>query len=497
MSTEYFRVSSDIRLTIDYISPLGVPQTGKSNWTIKVSKNGVGNQPTTGVTITEIDAVNNAGSYEVTISGTTGFSQDVGTFELTIFDTDFPDRRWSETLYVTTTGDSTDSNGIAYFASSNGDGRIVDDLGDPIVGAVILVRNASTNAVITETSTDANGDWAVNINASANVFIQKSGYRESQTTLTVSGDIAIGPGSNVVLTPVSSVLGSGLTLSALLSYARRVARMRSGALTDAILKECVNDGLAYLSKRAEWGWYNRDGEMRLQAQVTDGTISVNGGSTTVTLAGATWPSWTTSGEIYIGSLYHKIVSVDSPTQITLATAYEGANLTGAAYRLFQDTYDLSPSLYQLNEIIYGQSWRWGPDAAAFGDVMRAKALYVDAEHHADLWATANGKLVLWPPPSVTTVVHYEYRAKPDKLVEDSDVADWDPNHEDLLHRAIDYQVALRYGDDAAGKSMREALSAMVEDLAYTTANETRPKNRNSPFFSSKKDLRNNRTYPNA
>jgi hypothetical protein len=188
MATEYYRVGSDIRTTIDYVDGNGVPQTGR-DFTFFVSKNGVGDQSTAGITINEVDPINNAGTYDVTISGTTGFTSLVGTYELTVYDSSDQSRRWSETFYVTTTGDATDSTGVAYFASSDGDGRVVDAQNDPIAGASILVRNAANNSVITETTTDANGNWSVNINASANVFVIKSGYQQGQSSLTVSGDV--------------------------------------------------------------------------------------------------------------------------------------------------------------------------------------------------------------------------------------------------------------------------------------------------------------------
>jgi hypothetical protein len=273
--------------------------------------------------------------------------------------------------------------------------------------------------------------------------------------------------------------------------------MRSGALTDTILYECINDALTYVAKRTSWGWYDREAELRLQGQYTEGTIDVTGGTVIVTLTGGTWPSWANSGDITIGNAYYRVLSVDSATQITLETAYEGPDIVAGSYRLFQDRYDLSPDLYQLNEVIYDDAWLWGPDPVPFADVVRVKALSITSDTQADLWAVSQGKLVLWPPPSQTRVVHYNYKAKPAKMVDESDVADWDPNHEDLLHRAIDYFVALKYGDDAGSKDYREALDSMIETLSYTTPNETRPKHRPSPFRRASRNRHDNRNYPNA
>ena len=477
MSGDYFRLNGTIYDSIHYYTG-GAAVTGKTDgdFTRELIKNGTGNQSTAGITISETDASNNPGTYDVEINGSTGFPSAVGTYTLIIYDTSDPDERWEMTYIVTADGLGSDSAGVAYFASSAGDGRVVDSGGSAIEGATVYARDSSNN-LLTETTTDASGDWAINIGTTATVYVVASGYQQNTDTVTVSGSTATGPGSNIELTAVTA--GSGLTASSLWAYARRQSRNQSGSLVDQIIKEIVNEALSHLAKRIRWPWLERVGGLTLNGSYTTGTIAVTEDSKTVTLSGGTWPSWAASGELFIGPQWHPVDTRDSDTQITLKTAYSGATESGKDYQLYQDRYDLEDDMLMFGDVYYGQEWLWSQDPIPFSELIRNKNESRYTNNYPYGWALNQDDLLIWPPPSDDRTIQYLYYAKPADLSSSGDSADWDPAHVDILHRAIDWLVAVRFGETAGGMGPNQA-----REILDTEVNACIDTNRKPMFYKS-------------
>lgn len=79
------------------------------------------------------------------------------------------------------------------------------------------------------------------------------------------------------------------------------------------------------------------GGSRKTANYTTGTVSVTNGSRTVTGSGTTWNTLVDSGMLFTtgggGGRHWPVLSVDTPTQLTLLDPYEGTTGAGVAYTL--------------------------------------------------------------------------------------------------------------------------------------------------------------------
>lgn len=454
--------------TFNYVSG-GSPVTGKvsGDFTLELSRNGSGNQSTTGITIAEVDSTNNAGLYSISLDETTSFVANTGTYTLTIYDTSDVSERWEITFYITATGDLSQSAIPAFFQSSSGDGRIVS-AGSPLESATIYFR-ASDGRLLAEAVSDSSGDYSVNLSETATGYAQKSGYQTGTFTITVSGGTATGPGFDVPLPATTA--GSGLTLSSLRAYARRQARDVSGDRGDQVLNECVNDALWSLAQRHRWSHLKRASELVVNGQYSSGTIDLTTETTTVTLTGGTWPSWAASGEMEISGQFYRIESRDSDTQLTLIAAYQGSTLSGGEYNLYRDRYVLPDDVYQFGQVLYGDSWLWPNTPTTMESVYAAKNHYMWTNEHAYAWAITNGEILLWPPPSSDQYFNYTYYAKPSEMTSDSDEADWDPIHRDILHRAIDVQVADRFGTTSGGRTSEECEAKLDRVITRALEND--------------------------
>ena len=478
MTDLYLRVGSTLTTSIDYANPSPVTGKVQGDFVIELSRNGVGNQSTTGITITEVDATNNAGEYNVSVDGVTGFMANTGTYTLTIYDNADDTARWDITYYVTVNGTPSDGTGPAYFASSSGDGRITDGA-IPLEGAQILFRDPFDQSIITQTVSGADGNWEINIDRTATGFVQLSGYTQESFTLTVTGGVATGPGSDVALTAITA--GTGLTGSALIGYTRRQCRDVSGNLADQIIKEIINESLLHLAKRHRWQFLQRVAELKLDGDYTEGQATILQGSAVLTITGGIFPGWAEEGEVYLASKWYRVASRDSDTQLTLEIAYEEPDIVDGSYRLYRDAYVLPVDLYQFGDLFYGQNWIWGDNPISFIELLRYKNDTRLTNNYAYNWSMANGKLYVWPPPTQTTTVNFNYYAKPGEIVDANSEADWDPLQIDVLHRAIDFFVAQRYGQTAGGQDVKTTEAILVQAINTTLANDMKYLTRPSPM----------------
>lgn len=81
---------------------------------------------------------------------------------------------------------------------------------------------------------------------------------------------------------------------------------------------------------------------------TQGTVNVTNGSKIITGGGALPPNWEGAG-VAAGDIFkvdsdgqeYVIESIDSPTQITLKTSYQGTTLIGEPYTIYRDIHDIA------------------------------------------------------------------------------------------------------------------------------------------------------------
>lgn len=111
--------------------------------------------------------------------------------------------------------------------------------------------------------------------------------------------------------------------------------------------------LDILTLRPFWWFLQKRGSITSVNKYNTGTVSVTTGSTTVTGSGTTFTSSMADYVIIINGLAQRISSYNSTTSLTLAEAWEGDTLTGAAFVIVKDRFDL-PRWLDVKSIRYIQ-----------------------------------------------------------------------------------------------------------------------------------------------
>lgn len=463
---------SDSIVLRDSTSFAGITGKVQGDFTIQVSKGSTGNVSTTGITITETDAINNPGDYDFAVDGSTGFVAATGEYTAVVFLTALPQYCYAKTFYVTSDGTFAGTVGAASFTATASDGRITDGA-VALQDATVRIRN-SANTILAQFTSDASGLWGpVYLSTGTyTIDVQKAGYTASNSkTIVVSGATATGPLVDIAIAVATS--GTGLTASDLWAYARRMARNRAGAQATTELTQAVNDALDMVSMEQLWPFLLTQNTLSLNAFYQIGTITLTQNSSTVTLAAGTWPIWAASGKIKYNGQILTVASRSSASDVLLDTAWNGATTSGASYLIFQDEYALASDLMKLGRLFPGNTWGWGGEPVSYEYLMEVQNDHTYSQKYPKMWATVGNRLIVWPYPSDTVLVNYSYYKKPASLVNASDEADWDPMQRILLYRAIDYQVSLRYEDCVAG-SPAQTLTNYKEQLTKSRPMDKTP-----------------------
>lgn len=456
--TIYCKVGTTLRDSFFYISKVtfaGVTGKTQGSFTIQVSKNATGNQSTTGIVITEVDATNNPGEYDFTVNAVTGFAATTGEWSIKIYDTADPQYMWTETYIVTSDGTGAGTAGIS-FTSSTSDGRVTA-AGSALAGATVYLRTPS-GVLFTSTTTNALGNWGpVYLDgAQAGTWTAtatKSGYSQASSSLTVTSTTVTGPGADIAISAVTT--GSGTTLSELMAYARKQVLDRVGVKADDLLKTAINDALVMLSREREWPYYRRFAQFRLYPNYSTGTITLTQDSAVVTLSGGTFPATATSlWSLELAGQFFPIATRDSGTQVTMAAVWGSASTTFAtsAWNIFQDAYTLPTDCQKFGRIYPGESWVWGGVPTSYADVNRAKNMILMGQKFPSCWGIHKNRIVMWPYPQTATSLGYDYYVQPERMVNSIDEADIDSNLLEPFHRAIDYHLAIQFGQTVSGSA---------------------------------------------
>lgn len=276
--------------------------------------------------------------------------------------------------------------------------------------------------------------------------------------------------------------------SDLLSYARVQVRNATGSQSDAVLQQAVNNSLWWIATSKFWNYYKTYGDFTLREPYSTGTLALTNGSTTVTLTGGTWPSWAASGKLKIGNKVYRVATRSSGTVVLLATAWAEDSESGTTYLLFQDEYTLASDLLKFGKPLPGPGWGSSGEATSFDEVLAAQNSQIIGEAYPRLWAIHGSggiaKIIMWPYPSGSedTQLAYWYYRRPAALSAAGDTADVDPLWQELLHRAIDYQVAIRYEGCVAGDAER-CYKRLIECFSRFSMNDKGPMNPAGPLSS--------------
>jgi hypothetical protein len=546
---QYFQVNRTIRDPIIIQNPDGTFATGlvQANFTVKLSSNGSGHQSTTGIAITEVDATNNPGQYDVVIDGTTGFAATQGTYTLAVTLTALPQFTYEQTYVVNNTGSSL---GGAFFTATAGNGRVVSlSTGLPIAGAAVVVSTGST--VLGYLLTNALGLWGPVYFPSTGTYlvtVQIAGYVTLTATITVAGTTAtLTPASDLSLTTSAIVIMSAAEMWA---YFTRQARDVSGTKSVTERTQGVQDAIDMVMKAHKWSWLLRraylqiNGYLTMTVQLTNnssaigfvtstsvlgvtintggtgytgpvfnvtftggggvgaqGTANVVGGavvSVTMVTGGSGYtsaptpvftagggsnasgtsvlltqfPTWTANGRFLIESQVLDCASLTNGTNAVLVVPYAGQTKQVAAI-LLQDQYELPDNMLWFHKLIPFQRWGWGGEPTSPEDFYQMQSAVIYQQRFPGKWTIHNGNLMMYPYPQTTDTLCYTYYIRPSPLVNSSDLLDWDPSQLEVIRRAIDVQVCVRYGTYAGGTKVEaEAAYEKALMLAKESSRET-------------------------
>jgi len=470
MSTPvYVQRGATFRDTFVYQNPDGTFVTGltQAAFTIRCSLNGA-NRANTGITITEVNAGSNPGEYALVLDGTTGPASAIGSYTVTVTRTSDPRRTWEQT-YVVNLGGASSTSGIAFTATA-ANGRAMFS-GSPLANATVVITTPS-GAVHATTSTDSLGLWGpvyFVADGTYGVTIQRSGYTSATSTIVVSGGASAitGPGADLTL---AAATVNPLSASELWAHFTRAARDVSGGKADIERKQGVQDALDMLSKARTWRWLLRRGFITFNASVsTTGTFN----GTAVITGLASVPTWAANGKILVNQRVFDVLSRDSATQVTLEGPTTGISGTGIAVTFYQDEYALPDNLLQFHQLIPGPWWGWGGQAVGPEVFYQRQSAWVYGQQSPSAWCIHQGRLCVAPYPNQSNTVPYTYYTRPAVLVSGADVADWDPAQIEVLRRAIEVQVAYRYGSYSGGDAA-QAFSRYQQALNAAAATDRAP-----------------------
>ena len=431
--------------TIVYQLPAGTFQTGKvqANFTIRLSKDGVGNQSTSGITLTETDSVNNPGDYVLAFTSAS-FLAVSGEYELIIFDTATATYSWEQVYTVTPTGAPGSSSNV-YFQSSTADGRITDGT-NPLVGATIYVKSGTST--INVLTSDSTGNYLFYAGAGTyTLYASLAGYTQASATVTFTATASTGPGIDIPLLVASN--GSTVYASDLWTYTRQQAHDDTGPAADQKVKRVVNRAMDMVAKDRVSNWWLRRASLAVSGSLTF-TITLTKASATATSTSGSFPTWAANlARFNVNSQVVDIISQTNATNVVMSGVWNGATGSYSA-TLFRDTYALPTNMYQFGRILPGQRWGWGGDPVSAEVIWENQNAANYQQQGPSLFGVFSGNLVLAPYPSTDATYIYTYHARPAPLVNSGDVADIDPAQIEIIHRAIDYQVALEFGGSVAG-----------------------------------------------
>lgn len=437
----------------------------------ELHKDGTTTQASTGITISEVDSANFPGRYVATCSGSTSFMATTADYDLLFYwSSQTSDDGFATSLTVTTDGTGAGSWGDAAFTATSGDGRVTDGA-NPIEAATIRILDP--NGVLwVQTITDASGVYGpvyFEQDGTFTVSVQKSGYMTASYSIVVSGATATGPGSDATITLSSS--STGLTFADLKSYTLRQWFDKSDTQAETVAGEVVNEAAEMIASEKRWSWYDRMLTIDLVAPYSTGTIAITEGSATVTGTGTVFPSWAASGVIIYNGQVYTVLSRDSDTQLTLDQNWPIANITGAGYVLARYSYTLPSNILVVDAAMLGSGWPSGAVYTSHRNILLRRDQYQNGSGPTE-YSFWKDQFIIWPYSNEARRLNISVHVKPAELVSDNDELDWNPNHKNLLHRAIDAVLTTR-GKTLAG-SQGQAWQIYKTALARAMQNDRSP-----------------------
>jgi hypothetical protein len=214
----------------------------------------------------------------------------------------------------------------------------------------------------------------------------------------------------------------------------------------------------------------------------------------VVLATGTWPTWAASGKILYDGKWMRIASRTNGTDIELQTAWAETTVSGATYVLYRDEYTLPTDCGRFGKLFPGSGWVYGGEPVGFDDILQAYNGYSGGQQYPSMWALYKDQIIVWPYPSDSTTINLMYYRLPPVLSLDATVADWDTMQNEVLYRAIDYQLSITNGSVMSGDP--GTTRALYKDaLDRAVKSEKVPQSRGSWFANGGREMPVRLSFP--
>jgi hypothetical protein len=127
----------------------------------------------------------------------------------------------------------------------------------------------------------------------------------------------------------------------------------------ANVKRWINKGYLDFQSQYKWSWRASSARIQIVPIYEDGTIILNQGSRVVAGSGTSWTS-TMSGRYFRvagDDDFYKIISVASPTSLTIDKVFIGNSVSGVNYSIWQRFYSLPQRVSEVEEFFSRLSQR--------------------------------------------------------------------------------------------------------------------------------------------
>jgi hypothetical protein len=188
--------------------------------------------------------------------------------------------------------------------------------------------------------------------------------------------------------------------------------------------DAINEAYNEIGRKHPWRYYIRRCRVNTRAEFTDGTIEYDSSANTLTLTGATWPSWVLDGLLVIEqNVCQPLQVIDSHSISLRPDRSPGADVAaGSQYHLFQSSY-LMPSDYfslmHIEEIT--RYWQIGYISPDEYHMLQVPWLMPGTPRWCTIIGSNNRNrgrytLDLLPPPIDARTLDMLYRSTPRKRV---------------------------------------------------------------------------------
>lgn len=125
-----------------------------------------------------------------------------------------------------------------------------------------------------------------------------------------------------------------------------------------LIKQALQSALDRISQEFEFPYYmNSKGIITCIAPYSTGTITTVNGSATVTGSSTAWTSSMVGRKIQFqgDQAHYYILTVNSPTSMTLSNVYQNTAQSGATYTIYKDEYKLASDVQSYNTLVQIQN----------------------------------------------------------------------------------------------------------------------------------------------